>query len=299
MISINDQFTTAPAADFAYAISQSGFTLAEVYNATYGAIDITYHSSDWAGAWILGSVPLCDTQSEELIFEIDVQLISDPAGRKNLGVLLVDSDLNGYSLAHIDTTWFVSKWMQWNQGAGLEMTGTLSSNPSFNAGQRHVLRARKIGDILELAVDGTVIFVGADKSIKSLRPALFFYGCKVRVHGVAVSSSTLGIAAKPTPKQVPALMWRATEPVLLVDAKLTLGFIRGVTSLQGVPQVNKRVVCFDESMLPVAECNTDASGEFRFDLLWKHRLYTIMAMDSGSFTYSPAAADRRQPESYS
>lgn len=96
-----------------------------------------------------------------------------------------------------------------------------------------------------------------------------------------------------------ALMWRATEPVLPVDAKLTLGFIRGVTSLQGAPQVNKRVVCFDESMLPVAECNTDASGEFRFDLLWKHRLYTIMAMDSGSFTYSPAAADRRQPESYS
>ena len=87
--------------------------------------------------------------------------------------------------------------------------------------------------------------------------------------------------------------------MLPVDAKLTLGFIRGVTSLQGVPQVNKRVVCFDESMLPVAECNTDASGEFRFDLLWKHRLYTIMAMDSGSFTYSPAAADRRQPESYS
>ena len=87
--------------------------------------------------------------------------------------------------------------------------------------------------------------------------------------------------------------------MLPVDAKLTLGFIRGVTSLQGAPQVNKRVVCFDESMLPVAECNTDASGEFRFDLLWKHRLYTIMAMDSGSFTYSPAAADRRQPESYS
>ena len=299
MISINDQFTTAPAADFAYTITQSGFTPAEVYNATYGAIDITYNSSDWACAWILGSVPLCDTQSEELIFEIDVQLISDPAGRKNLGVLLVDSDLNGYSLAHIDTTWFVSKWMQWNPGAGLEMTGTLSSNPSFNAGQRHVLRARKIGDILELAVDGTVIFVGADKSIKSLRPALFFYGCKVRVHGVAVSSSTLVIAAKPTPKQVPALMWRATEPVPPVDAKLTLGFIRGVTSLHGAPQVNKRVVCFDESMLPVAECNTDASGEFRFDLLWKHRLYTIMAMDSGSFTYSPAAADRRQPESYS
>lgn len=106
------------------------------------------------------------------------------------------------------------------------------------------------------------------------------------------------IAAKPVPKQVPALLWRATEPVQQIDAKLSLGFIRGVTSLQGVPQVNKRVVCFDESMLPVAECNTDASGEFRFDLLWKHRLYTIMAMDSGSFTYSPAAADRRQPESY-
>lgn len=107
------------------------------------------------------------------------------------------------------------------------------------------------------------------------------------------------IAVKPATKQVPALLWRATEPVLPVDAKLTLGFIRGVTSLHGAPQVNKRVVCFDKSMLPVAECNTDASGEFRFDLLWKHRLYTIMAMDSGSFTYSPAAADRRQPESYS
>ena len=107
------------------------------------------------------------------------------------------------------------------------------------------------------------------------------------------------IAVRPATKQVPALIWRETEPVLPVDAKLTLGFIRGVTSLQGAPQVNKRVVCFDASMLPVAECNTDASGEFRFDLLWKHKLYTIMAMDSGSFTYSPAAADRRQPESYS
>ena len=106
----------------------------------------------------------------------------------------------------------------------------------------------------------------------------------------------------PTPACVtaaPALLWRATERVPPVDARLTLGFIRGVTSLHGAPQVNKRVVCFDESMLPVAECNTDASGEFRFDLLWKHKLYTIMAMDSGSFTYSPAAADRRQPESYS
>lgn len=105
------------------------------------------------------------------------------------------------------------------------------------------------------------------------------------------------ITAKPAPTQAHALLWRATEPVLPVDAKVALGFIRGVTSLHGVPQVNKRVVCFDESMLPVAECSTGENGEFRFDLLWKHRLYTIMAMDS-SFTYSPAAADRRQPESY-
>ena len=323
MISINDQFTTAPAADFAYAISQSGFTLAEVYNATYGAIDITCHSYDWAGAWILGSVPLCDTQSEELIFEIDVQLISDPAGRKNLGVLLVDSDLNGYSLAHIDTTWFVSKWMQWNPGAGLEMTGTLSSNPSFNAGQRHVLRARKIGDILELAVDGTVIFVGADKSIKSLRPALFFYGCTVRAHGVAVSSSTLGIAlstvsssiswanketreqawpgeiaARPTPKQVPALLWRATEPVLPVDAKLTLGFIRGTITSRSEAVAGRRVICFGPSLDPVAETVSAADGSYRFDLLWLGREYLIMAMDNPAYQYNPAAADRRKPEAY-
>ena len=106
-------------------------------------------------------------------------------------------------------------------------------------------------------------------------------------------------AAKPVPKQAPVLLWRATEPVLPVDAKLTLGFIRGTITSRSEAVGGRRVVCFGPSLDPVAETVSAADGSYRFDLLWLGREYLIMAMDNPAYQYNPAAADRRQPEVYS
>ena len=106
------------------------------------------------------------------------------------------------------------------------------------------------------------------------------------------------IAAKPVPKQAPVLLWRATEPVLPVDAKLTLGFIRGTITSRSEAVAGRRVVCFGPSLDPVAETVSAADGSYRFDLLWLGREYLIMAMDNPAYQYNPAAADRRKPEAY-
>lgn len=107
------------------------------------------------------------------------------------------------------------------------------------------------------------------------------------------------IAAKTPPKQAPALLWRPTEPVLPVDAKLSLGFIRGTITSRSEAVAGRRVVCFGPSLDPVAETVSAADGSYRFDLLWLGREYLIMAMDNPAYQYNPAAADRRKPEVYS
>lgn len=107
------------------------------------------------------------------------------------------------------------------------------------------------------------------------------------------------IATKTVASRPPALLWRATEPVLPVDAKLTLGFIRGTITSRSEAVGGRRVVCFGPSLDPVAETVSAADGSYRFDLLWLGREYLIMAMDNPAFQYNPAAADRRKPEVYS
>ena len=305
MITVSESFTTGIPSGFAVAGSiEDASTPSVVFNATEGAVDLSYVTEKKHQQWRLVLPGLFAQQVGLSDFDITFDLEVLPGGTGELHIgwhFRTGNGFETYQLAHYASEWggayHVPSAGGWDNA---RVVITEFTNRPMVSGVRYSIRAtRDNTGLISIYLGGSLIGkTAAVPAVTNLFPCLMFYNTNLRVHAVTLTSSFEEPTVK-TVKQVPALLWRATEPVPPVDARLTLGFIRGVTSLQGAPQVNKRVVCFDESMLPVAECNTDASGEFRFDLLWKHRLYTIMAMDSGSFTYSPAAADRRQPESYS
>lgn len=338
MINISESFTSGIPTGFAYAGSvEDSSTPYVVFNASAQAADLSYVAPGRHQQWRLGLQNALAQQLGLDDFDItfDVEVLPGGSGELHIGWhFRTGVGFEAYQIAHYQylTSPYATLWTDSYHGPAAgswDESRTSMTEYTYRqvvSGGRYSIRAvRETTGVVRFYLDGLQICKTTSiPAATRLFPCLMFYNTNLRVHAVTLASSfedpttktvSLGltwansetpsqawpgeIAAKPVPKQAPVLLWRATEPVLPVDAKLTLGFIRGTITSRSEAVGGRRVVCFGPSLDPVAETVSAADGSYRFDLLWLGREYLIMAMDNPAFQYNPAAADRRKPEVYS
>lgn len=77
------------------------------------------------------------------------------------------------------------------------------------------------------------------------------------------------------------------------------GYIEGKITRRGDVAASHIVACFDSGFNLIDTVKSGAAGDYRFDNLPLLANYMIVAMDNSTYTYNPAAADRRTPRAYS
>lgn len=321
----SEDFAVAPGSDFATTGTYSGATLSVTYNASAEAVELS--NGNDGSAWVVTSWP-CASQTglDDLLFEADLELLSDPSGRKHPGIWLVQDGAlaYGYRIAHLDGSWKFSKWSGWQGESAI--TVTLNSNPSFDVGERHRIKVSKAGELFTVYVDDVLLFTATDFSYSNLRPGVFLYGCTVRVHALSYQGQELSpyfavlplgspkwanaeTQAQAFPGQNHWAPLAANPPELAAPisqvphlttppTRAELGYIAGVVTVKQVPAPGRTVRCLDPTMTLVAETVSDAGGHYRFDNLLRNRRYLILAQDTWEFNYAPVGADRRTPEAY-
>jgi len=322
MIDFSDDFTSEPASGFATAAAATG-SLAVSYNTTESAIDLTIgaYQSIWA-LTSLDTVPITD----ELIFEAELELVSDPVARKHLGIWLVQDGtlVQGYRIFHIDGTWSMTKWSSWTAETSIDVSTV--STPTFDVGERKTLKVIRAYSVFSVYVDDELVFTATDNTYESLRPGIFQYGCTNRVHAIRYQSAALELNILPLdaarfswgnaetqdhawPGENHCAGLTANPPELAAPitqlphftvppSRAELGYIAGVVTVRQVVAPGRVVRCFNPSMQLVGETVTDEAGNYRFDNLLRNRLYLILAQDTWEFNYAPVGADRRTPEAY-
>ena len=335
ILDYSNTFDTSPDAGFATSSTYGGGTLTASYNAEAQAVDLSLgmYNGYWIhhGYWILTSQPTSGPVAginpvRKLSFEVDIELVSDPSGRRHFGIWLVQEGATfpGYLVYHLDRNWSISRG-GYLGGSLQNMSPSSISNPSFTLGERHVLRVDYAAGAFTAYLDGYVIFTASDSMYTDLRPGIFLFGCTVRVHSVhyqlddivlSVGDIGLGLAwANPetreqawpgeySVKETLAQLPEKAFPVLAVSAlsappsRSDLGYIAGVITRKGVVAPNKHVICLDARFNLVAETTSAENGYYRFDNLPINGLCAIHAYDNETYQYAPVGADRRTPEAY-
>lgn len=294
-----------------------------------GAPSVTYNSSAQAvdlvggliqNAWIFNRL----TSTATMVFEADLELISDPSGRKHLGIWLASEGvlMSGYRIFHIDSIWGISKWNGWGSETSLSVTSY--GNPTFNSGERKILKIERNGSLLSVYVNEVLIMTASDNTYMSVQPGIFLYGCTCRVHSISdkiagdLKYSQLPTAllwaneesrvkawpgenrCKQTASQTAKKVYGVTTAAMLNAPPLRkdFGFIEGVITRKTAPAVGQHVICLDDRFNLVAETLSGAGGYYRFDSLPINGLYAIHAYDNNEYKYAPVGADRRTPEAY-
>lgn len=180
----NDTFNSNTVTGYTSGYNGTGCTV--TYNSGAGAYDVGTTVLD-NKAWIISEIPT--SKVDNFVYEVDLEMISDPANRKHAGLWLAtsnSSNMYGYRLTHLDSSWIWSSWNGWSSETGINPTNY--SNPTFNVGDRRRIRVDKRGSNLRLYVDDRIVFSGTNSAYIGLRPGIHTYGSTVRVHNVFFKS---------------------------------------------------------------------------------------------------------------
>lgn len=151
-------------------------------------------------------------------FEADVELLTDPSGRKHIGLWMTTGNSSeGYRFTHLDGTWDVMRWNSDFRDAAMISTinegskpisGESAVAPTFNTGQRMILRCEVIvgaydaqgipwARLIQFKANGVVMFQVTDSTYRGkLIPGVFLYGATARLHAIAGSTPS-GLNALP------------------------------------------------------------------------------------------------------
>lgn len=131
-------------------------------------------------------------------FELDMEVVEDytaSLGYRHFGMWLTDAAgaPKGYRFAYLDTSanrWGMSRWNVAGSWSG-ETTLAGAPNPAVLLNQRRRLRLIWDGGtgLFQFFVDGVKIIEQTDTTCRKLRPGIFFYGAKVRVHEVRLTGN--------------------------------------------------------------------------------------------------------------
>jgi hypothetical protein len=193
---LSDTFATAPAAGYTTVLGGMSAT----YNAAQQAIDLSAPSSQ-------SILRFNETAHGDFWFEADIELLTDPSGRKHVGLWMTTGNgVEGYRFAHLDGGWNVSRWNSgFGDGAatggindgGKPIAGMADMAPSFTVGQRMTLRCEVItgafdangvpwARLIQFKAGGVLLFQVGDATYRGkLIPGVFLYGATARIHAIS------------------------------------------------------------------------------------------------------------------
>ncbi len=233
---LSESFATAPATGYTSVLGG----MSASYNGTQQAIDLSAPNSQ-------SILRFFEPAHGDFWFEADVELLTDPAARKNLGLWMTTGNgSEGYRFAHLEGAWSVTRWNS-GFGDGAAVTGGINDGatpiagitsvaPTFNVGQRVILRCEVIigavdangvpwARLIQFKAGGVLMFQVGDATYRGkLIPGVFLYGATARVHAIAGG----------TPSGLPA--FPATVGVNAADDLLPLA--GGSTSVPPHPTAN-------------------------------------------------------------
>jgi hypothetical protein len=354
---LSESFATAPAAGYTTALG----SMAASYNSVQQAIDISAPN----GQSILH---FNETANGDFWFEADVEFLTDPSTRKHIGLWMTTGNgSEGYRFAHLDGGWSVSRWNS-GFGDGAAVTGGINDGahpiagvtgaaPTFNVGQRMVLRCEVIVGafdangvpwtrLIQFKAGGVLMFQVGDPVYRGkLIPGVFLYGATARIHAIAGDTPS-GLPAFPATVGVNAddelvrLAGGSTSVLpdpaanIGVNAHVDLmrrnspssdlwnrgggydwhfhtipsarkdihfgghGVIAGTVKEKGQPDqplVRRVQLISENTRVLVAETWSDASGDYRFELLDPRQRYTVVSYDYKQM-YRAVIADNLRPE---
>ena len=194
---IGDTFVTAPGGGYTTTLG----SMTATFNSGQQAIDLSAPNAQ-------SILRFNETASGDFWFEADLEFLTDTAARKHLGLWMTTGNgAEGYRFAHLDGSWAVSRWNS-GFGDGGAVTGALNDGatpmvgivgvaPTFNVGQRMVLRCEVIvgafdasgvpwARLMQFKAGGVLMFQVLDATYRGkLVPGVFLYGGTARVHAIA------------------------------------------------------------------------------------------------------------------
>ena len=203
-----DTFASAPAGGYTSTLGD----MSAAHNAAQQAIDLSATNNP-------SILRFNETAHGDFWFEADIELLTDPSGRRNIGLWMTTGNgAEGYKFAHLDGGWGVSRWNS-GFGDGAAVTGGVNDGakpiagvadmaPTFNVGQRMTLRCEVIvgafdangvpwARLIQFKAGGVVMFQVDDVTYRGkLIPGVFLYGATARVHAIAGDTPS-GLPALP------------------------------------------------------------------------------------------------------
>ncbi len=182
------------------------------YNSPQQAIDLSAPNSQ-------SILRFNESANGDFWFEADVEFLTDPSGRKNLGLWMTTGNgSEGYRFAHLDNAWNVSRWNS-SFGDGVLVTASINDGakpiaglpglaPTFNVGQRMILRCEVIvgafdangvpwARLICFKASGVLLFQVIEATYRGkLIPGVFLYGGTARLHAIAGATPS-GLPAFP------------------------------------------------------------------------------------------------------
>ena len=313
---ISETFTTGIPVGFA---SAAGSGMTATYDSGNQAAQLVGGAAIFP-LWTIGAAPL----SGDFFIEFDLELVSDASAIRHLGLwLLTGNGYEGYRVAQQGGQPYNIKLSSYN-AAGIEVaTWTTISAENHLVGVRKTWRADYVraGGIgrMVLSLGGVPIFDCLDTSVgTTMRPAVFAYGCTVRVHSVVANTGSAYPYAAPGGHNLPVALVHSSNgaqgnqpgPPHARGFGMGLlrrnhwqggnGRVRGTVAEKGTPNapVHRKVRLFHEATgVLVAEVWSDVTtGAYSFDNIdASPQKYTVLSYDyTGAFR--AVVADGQIPE---
>lgn len=130
--------------------------------------------------------------------EMDFELLSDYYGGEHCGIWLNtgSSDGKGYRAARLSTStasWGVSRFDSFTDEGSITQVQDSDPNLAINGRRRMRLVWDASTGLFSIYIDGTLVVhtTAADNTYKALRPGIFLYGCKLRVHEISLNGHSV------------------------------------------------------------------------------------------------------------
>lgn len=185
-------FNTQIPSGYATWRAQSG-TPTSTFDASTGAV-VLDNPGNYQAYWDISSLALM----YDFELEMDFELIQDYYGGQHCGFWLNtgSGDGKGYRISRLSTptaTWSVARFDSFTSQAS--PTQVLDSNPAILVNTRYRLKCvwSASTGLFSLYRDGVLLChtTAADLTYKTLRPGIFAYGCKLKVHELNLNGHSL------------------------------------------------------------------------------------------------------------
>lgn len=186
----NESFVTAIPSN--YGVLRASINVANcssTFDGSTGAMLLESTASQF-GLYDLTSLPLF----YDFDFEVDMEILTDAYGFLHSGIWMTSESgpVVGYRFATKvgqNPEWYMSKFPNSNWTGETILNTSILSNPSLNINERRRIRVvwSSAGGIFNFYVDGVLVLTQTDSTYKQLRPGIFFFYNKTRVHEIKLT----------------------------------------------------------------------------------------------------------------